>query len=312
MAPLVFVEVLGRHDRVSHRQAIEVLPCSVGRAYDNDVILDDPFVQAHHACIDRDDDGALTWSDLVSGTRTRIDAKVGASCAIGRTRVRLRTPGFVLEQTSVEPFQDTRFGRLVGSRSMRGLGMAMGVLCVAATMRWDSYGSDVSDWVGPALVMIVVLGLWSSTWALAGRLRSHHGTFGMHFALALAAVGPYVVVDGFVVMVQAIRPSVVVYETLSFLLPTSVFFAEVVGHALIIGAPTLRRAVVIGAGASSALLAGVLVAHFAFEAAFSPGLEIDARLVPLPASVIVAESPDAFLAATERIRARLDADLDPQ
>ena len=47
------------------------LPLRVGRAYDNDFILDDEYAAAHHAVIEPGPDGALVMRDL--GTRNGLN-----------------------------------------------------------------------------------------------------------------------------------------------------------------------------------------------------------------------------------------------
>jgi hypothetical protein len=49
MEPLTFVEILDKRGHVMQRLRVERLPATIGRAYTNDVILDDPFVSAEAA-----------------------------------------------------------------------------------------------------------------------------------------------------------------------------------------------------------------------------------------------------------------------
>jgi pSer/pThr/pTyr-binding forkhead associated (FHA) protein len=47
-----FVEELSRTNQVLARHRHEQLPIRIGRAYDNDVILNDPHIAPHHALIE--------------------------------------------------------------------------------------------------------------------------------------------------------------------------------------------------------------------------------------------------------------------
>ena len=68
----VIVEVLDRAGAVSARHRCNELPVCLGRAYDNDVIIDDPFVAPMHVRIERRADGALIARD--TGTRNGMHA----------------------------------------------------------------------------------------------------------------------------------------------------------------------------------------------------------------------------------------------
>ena len=54
---MISVEVLSRHRDVVARYRSDASATTVGRAYDNDVVIDDPAVAAHHLRIFRDDGG---------------------------------------------------------------------------------------------------------------------------------------------------------------------------------------------------------------------------------------------------------------
>lgn len=88
----------GDGTRSWHRVAS--LPFSVGRGYANDLILDDPYVDARHASLARDDSGALVLLDhgTVNGVVGEGGTVRGASVAVapgdtvrvGRTTLRVR------------------------------------------------------------------------------------------------------------------------------------------------------------------------------------------------------------------------------
>jgi pSer/pThr/pTyr-binding forkhead associated (FHA) protein len=58
MEQVIWVEVLGRHRDVAARYRCAGPMVHVGRAYDNDVVLDDPYVAPRHLRIARDESGA--------------------------------------------------------------------------------------------------------------------------------------------------------------------------------------------------------------------------------------------------------------
>ena len=66
MAPVAFLEVLDGRDHVVQRVGVAEFPVTVGRAYTNQLILDDPYVCPAHAVIECDEQGAVRVRDLGS------------------------------------------------------------------------------------------------------------------------------------------------------------------------------------------------------------------------------------------------------
>jgi len=97
---VIFVEVLGRAGDLVHRHAVARLPATIGRAYDNDVILDDPYAAPHHLRLERAESGGLLLVDLDSRNGlfaldptarvARATARPDARFRIGHTQLRIR------------------------------------------------------------------------------------------------------------------------------------------------------------------------------------------------------------------------------
>ena len=76
---MIWVEVLSRHRDIAARFRIAAPEARIGRGYDNDVIIDDPYVAAQHLRVFRDEAGQLVAEDLGSTNGTFLDG--------GRNRV---------------------------------------------------------------------------------------------------------------------------------------------------------------------------------------------------------------------------------
>jgi len=61
---MIWIDVLSRHGEVASRSRIAADEARVGRAFDNDVVLDDPHVAPHHLRVFRGEDGELVAEDL--------------------------------------------------------------------------------------------------------------------------------------------------------------------------------------------------------------------------------------------------------
>ena len=70
---MIWVEILSRHRDIAARFRIAAPEARIGRGYDNDVIIDDPYVAAQHLRVFRDDAGQLVAEDLGSANGTFLD-----------------------------------------------------------------------------------------------------------------------------------------------------------------------------------------------------------------------------------------------
>ncbi|MBC8119960.1 MAG: FHA domain-containing protein, partial [Burkholderiaceae bacterium] len=82
----ILVELLDRAGSVVARHRFDQLPVRIGRAYDNDVIVDDPFVAPSHVQIERREDGVLVARDLGTRNGTHAVAQRRRSLKQGATK----------------------------------------------------------------------------------------------------------------------------------------------------------------------------------------------------------------------------------
>ena len=199
MDEVTYVEVLGRHGEVVTRHAVRRLPARIGRAYDNDVILDDPYAALHHAVLERAPTGGLELVDAGSrnglhrvGARARLErapVDPDARYLVGRTALRIRESTHVLAPELVDP---------------RNGGWRQPVLAVAAIVAsaglvllysWSTTyeQSDPAKLVLPLVTVLLGLLLWSGAWSLVGRLLIGE------WRLAAHVVGGALIVVGYFV-----------------------------------------------------------------------------------------------------------------
>src|SRR5262249_51832617 len=110
---MIWVEILSRHRDIASRHRFPGPEVSIGRGYDNDVIVDDPYVAARHLRVFREDDGRLVAEDLGStngtfldGGKTRLPRILldgEQPIRIGQTFLRVREPDHAVEPERVAP-----------------------------------------------------------------------------------------------------------------------------------------------------------------------------------------------------------------
>ena len=175
----------------------ERLPLTIGRALDNDLVLDDPHVDAHHARIVADADGTVVIEDLSSvngtsflggGREPRIALTAGASLKLGRTTLRVRD-----RAEAMAPAVPLAFLAPTGSwmDDIRWqLALVAVVLADTAYGSWvaTTSRSGMTETLGLVVAIAVVLAIWAAAWALVGRLVVRRAAFLTHLAIVCASI----------------------------------------------------------------------------------------------------------------------------
>lgn len=191
------LEILDRDGQV--RQMITVLhwPLRVGRALDNDVVLSDPHVAAHHLSIDQTDTGLELCAaasrngvqfgprHLHAGERAALAASGDAiELTAGRTRVRLRLPGHALApELALAP---------IAPLTRRVVPVLLAAFVLVCGMLFGSYLATDPDGLaraigGTLLAVSVGAAVWCGAWALLSKTFTRHARFGWHLRVFLAA-----------------------------------------------------------------------------------------------------------------------------
>lgn len=179
-----FVELLHRNKEVRHRYRLDTLPIRIGRGYDNDIILDDPHISAHHLIIDQADDGGLIARDLGSKNgimhkrrRHREMAIDGnATFRLGQTNLRVRASDFPVE----DEIADNTFYNWEGWLPAT-TGLAL-IICLTVENMWvgDTEKFELIRYI-TAVVSALCLGLiWCGFWSFANRLFGGSTRLGRH------------------------------------------------------------------------------------------------------------------------------------
>jgi hypothetical protein len=189
---MIWVEILSRHRDVTARFRSNGPEVRIGRGYDNDVIVDDPYVAARHLRVFRDEAGQLVAEDtgsvngtFVDGGRsrlTRIIVDGTKTIRIGQTYLRIREIGH-----AVEPERVARPDR--GILPMLG-GAALGAVTLGIYMLkvWLTQTGEprVSTYLTPSLTIIATVLAWAGLWALLSRIFSGQSRFLRNLLIVLA------------------------------------------------------------------------------------------------------------------------------
>lgn len=178
------VEILARNGEVLHRHRAASLPIRVGRAYDNDCILDDEYAAAHHAVIEQGPDGMLVMRDL--GTRNGLNVgrkrvkelTLGGDTVVrmGHTSLRVRAADFPVPEELRDRTMHGWEGLLPGAVGV----LLAGLVALFVTWLLDAEPFELLNYVLAPGAGVGAALLWSSLWAFLNRLFGRYTRLGRH------------------------------------------------------------------------------------------------------------------------------------
>lgn len=186
---LAVVEVLDRDGHARQVVPVSRWPVTIGRAIECDVVLDDPFVAAHHATLE-DTDGtiALHVGDTVNGARIshrqlkaaeRAALSAGDVVHIGATRLRVRR--------AIDPVAPEReLTREPPQSRIPLVALVIALSVWGAAERWIATdpGGRIIDYLPVVIGPVLALAVWCGVWALGSRLFQHHFDYARHARIA--------------------------------------------------------------------------------------------------------------------------------
>ena len=208
---LAVIERLDDHGQVLDVHRVHHWPQKIGRAVDNDLLIDDPHVAAQHASLAprRRSDESLASTETVDDTlielavgdtlngvsllprkrrQKTLHARSGQTLAlmsgseiqVGQTRLRLRLPGELLAPE--QPLQASHRPSAVFIPALALVGVAVLVLD-----QWTQSNPSTSwlEILSPVLAGPFALLLWCATWALFSKLFRGQFALGTHLRIAL-------------------------------------------------------------------------------------------------------------------------------
>jgi hypothetical protein len=317
----LIVEVLApRGGEVRQRLRLERFPCTVGRQLDNDLVLDDPYVDAHHARFVLDEDGSVVLEDLGSVNKLsvpshpraeRVRVAPGAELQVGRVRLRIRDPeapvraalalhgGVAVDDANRAWFERPvmRFSAIVGAALLFG------------ASAWLTTAERNAGTVAlTAALGFVVLGLiWGGIWAVAGRAVVGQFRVAAHLAVVAWASLVSIAVGRASSWIEFLYPDNGVMTVLEGIVYLALLAAMVAWHLAYASHQPRARRWRIGA-----MVAGLVILIVgAFDAledeSFTDVPEFSSVIKSAPQGVIPLASVEEFAATVVDLRAEVDS-----
>jgi len=188
---MIWVEILGRHRDVVARHRCDGMEIRIGRAYDNDVVVDDPYVAPRHLRVYRGEDGKLVAEDAGSASglyaddgrrQQRLAVDGDHPLRIGRTLLRIREADY-----AVAP---ERASAPAARLWPRAIALAAALIAIELLSAWlgETAEPKASHYVlAPAILGALTLG-WTTAWAILSRIFAGHAHFERHLVIALTGL----------------------------------------------------------------------------------------------------------------------------
>jgi hypothetical protein len=304
------IEMLARNGEVLHRHRAATLPIRVGRAYDNDFIVDDDYAAAHHASIEAGPDGKPVMRDLGTrnglnhrGKRVQQVALSGDTVVrMGHTSLRVRPADYPVPAELLDRTMHGWEGLLPG---LVGVLLA-GLVALLVTWLLDAQPFELLNYVLAPAAGIGAALLWSSLWAFVNRLFGRHARLGRHlfiFGCGMAALVGFRLLAALIAYAYSLE-----WLTRYGAHAAVATVAGIVYFHLATIKPALRLRLLC-AGAAVLASSLVLIVNQQRHGRVADELYMAVLLPPE-----VRASPDAtvaeYMAQVEAMRARLDAELE--
>lgn len=185
MEEVTWIELLSRQRDVVSRHRATTSTVTIGRAYDNDLVLDDPHVAAHHLRLCRDGDGAWFAEDLgsvngisVKGVRhERVVLDGDITLQVGQVGVRVRTAGYAVAAEAPLARTQTYWPVALISLSL--------VFTLMLFQQWlgETGEPKLIGYLTPLLLFAILAAIWTSAWSVLSRIFTGSARYGLHLSI---------------------------------------------------------------------------------------------------------------------------------
>ncbi len=183
----VIIEVVNRSHKTIERHRFSGKQCSIGRAYDNDIILSEAHISPHHVLLEEDDEGRwwLIDQDSRNGILNRhhqrqqspIAIYSGDDYVLGKLHLKFYSLTHPVEETIDMGASESALHSL--SRPLPFVLFVLFSFCLFAGYEFiQNYNRwEAREFLPQALGTPLVGLFWAGLWAIAGRVLRHEPRF---------------------------------------------------------------------------------------------------------------------------------------
>ncbi len=203
----VIVEILDRFGKIKERHRIDKFPCTIGRGYQNTIILDDPYISPQHLVISNKNDSlVIKDTDSRNGLfslqpfskQSEILIKDDTRIRVGHTDLRFRFTNHKIRDTIEERDKPSQISMLLTS----GFILPVVWIVFIAAMAANNYIEDTSNITLQRLLsdvypIMIFLVLWALGWSIISKIVTHRFYFAFHAIWVCCLTLASIVIDNF-------------------------------------------------------------------------------------------------------------------
>ncbi|MBI1423625.1 MAG: FHA domain-containing protein [Gammaproteobacteria bacterium] len=317
-APLI-LEILDRFGKVRERHRLDRFPIRIGRAYDNDVILDDPYVSPHHLELLQDGNGHVLITDLNSenglfslhplARHDVLTVEDNQRVRIGHTDIRVRSTAFPIRETVIDRVRPSQVHLLFTNMVMLPVFWLLTAGVFLEFYYLQSYREvTFNSLVSQILPLFIFIFAWSCGWSIVSKIVTHKFYFSYHAILTALVMAGFYLVEPLFEYVEFLFPINGLADYLSLISDLGLPMILLYGN-LRQSTPLSKRSARITAIVSTVLVIGVLhLIAFVHQPEFNSRPQFSSVLKAPMFAPSGGESIDQFFADTKALS---EFDIEP-
>jgi len=193
------IEILDRFGKVKQRHRIDKYPFTIGRSYNNDIIIDDPYISPAHLEIDSNVNYLFTVKDSNSENglfsiaplkqHDNLIINDNLRIRIGHTDIRFRSLDYPIKETVLQRSTPSKLSML----ATNFYAFVFIWVFTALALLFDEYLAEIAkvsfkSIMSSIMAMYILFGLWAALWSIASKIITHRFYFTFHAALICTMV----------------------------------------------------------------------------------------------------------------------------
>jgi len=323
MEAIIIIEVSDQHGKIVERYRTPKLPIRIGRAYDNDLIVDDPYVCPHHCEVVLNEAGEIVVNDLssVNGTYAMADGSrsgqfpvdADSRLRIGHTMLHFKLPDQAVEATRFDHTPLHQKGewppRLL---SFNIAVLLLGALVMTAKEYLGSYNM-FEYWryfFSQQIPALLAVAGWAAVWSIISRVTAHRFSFFRHATILVSILLAITMSDYLLDFLKFGFASQGPFEVISIGL-SMVAIALLLFWHLRLCSDQSRSRLMMGASAFAVVFVSLVqINDYLDSQEFHRSPLYPTNLKPPAFQIVKSEPVDDFLMKSEQIRKKIDQEIE--
>ncbi|VAX01675.1 hypothetical protein MNBD_GAMMA22-2074 [hydrothermal vent metagenome] len=185
------VEILDRFGKVRQRSRVDKYPFTIGRAYTNDIIIDDPYISPIHLQLDNNANDIFTVKDNNSENGLFSTAPLkqhdnliihnNLRVRIGHTDIRFRSLNYPIKETALQRSTPSKLSMLATNfYSFLFVWLFTGLFLLLDEYLAETGKTSFKTIFFGVVAMYLLFSAWAGLWSIASKIITHRFYFTYH------------------------------------------------------------------------------------------------------------------------------------